>query len=69
MDDWDAMAAVRALRRDLARRRRQNMSTEQMIIFIRRQRLARMRFCFAKIDATASLRNFAVRYTGGIHGQ
>jgi hypothetical protein len=61
--DWDAMAGVRALRRDIARRRWAEPSVDQMVIFIRRLRLARMRSCFRIIDAAADLRDFAIRYS------
>lgn len=60
--DWNVMGAVRALRRERARRRWEHPSVDQMVIFIRRQRLARLRSCLGTILAAARLRDFANRW-------
>lgn len=64
MDEWDVMAAVRALRRDVARRRREDFPPDRMIRFIVRRRLTLLRSCLGTIHARAQLRDFAVRHHG-----
>jgi hypothetical protein len=64
MDEWDVMAAVRALRRDVARRRREDFSSDQMMRFVARRRLSLLRSCLGTIHARAELRDFAVRHQG-----
>lgn len=62
MAERDIMAHVRALRRDLERRRRENSSPDQLCRFTVRRRLALLRCCLGTIEARAQLRDFAVRY-------
>lgn len=61
-DERDVMAHVRALRRDIARRRLDNPSPDQMCRFVVRRRLTLLRSCLGTIQATAQLRDFAARY-------
>lgn len=59
--DDNVMASVRALRRDLERRRREHPSPDQMLRFTVGARLTRLRFCCRCLDAREQLREFAVR--------
>lgn len=60
-NDENVMAAIRALRRNLERRRREHMTPDQMLRFVVGARLSRMRFCLRCLDAREQLREFAIR--------
>jgi hypothetical protein len=58
----EVMDLVRALRREHARRRRENPTTDQMLRIVVRARLTRLRFCWRWLEAREQLREFAVRW-------